>query len=145
MILKEITIPSIEEYAEYQNIIPNADWWWLRSPGRLQNCAVGVCPDGTLDEDGFDVCFSEISVRPVLKFSLEPADALFWQKREILIGSKMQYGKCDWTILSVKDNELYMICSEYIGERCFDSKSNDWETSELKTWLEAEGLKCITT
>ncbi len=52
-----------------------------------------------------------------------------------------------WRIISVDYNGLIKIMkNESIGNRAFDSESiNDWETSDIKTYLNGEYLNSITT
>ena len=52
-----------------------------------------------------------------------------------------------WRIISVDSNGLIKIMkNESIGNRAFDSESiNDWETSDIKTYLNGEYLNSITT
>jgi hypothetical protein len=86
-----------------------------------------------------------IGVRPFCIFNLECIDPLFWHKPETLVGSKIEYGKYTWSVFKTKDGDIYALCDEIIAKRRFDEKTNIWEKSELKTWLEVEGLKLITT
>ena len=46
-----------------------AGWWWLRSPGRTQNCAAYVLPDGALSYSS--VNNGLVCVRPALWINLE--------------------------------------------------------------------------
>jgi hypothetical protein len=144
MILKEITLPSEKEYTEYKSLIPAVDhwYWWLKTIYPDHDNCVYVVKGGSLTYG--DVCGLAGGVRPLCIFSIEPTDSEFWSKPKKLIGSKRRYGMRDWTVLDVKDNELYILCDEVITGRCFDHDTNVWEHSELRQWLETEGLKIVT-
>ncbi|MCL2079199.1 MAG: DUF6273 domain-containing protein [Oscillospiraceae bacterium] len=47
-----------------------ANWWWLRSPGRLSSTAAGVNNGGGVDVDGYDVDYDRSGVRPALWLNL---------------------------------------------------------------------------
>ena len=46
-------------------------YWWLRSPGGLQDAAAGVGLDGAVAEDGYSVSRDHAAVRPALWIDLE--------------------------------------------------------------------------
>ena len=145
MILEKITLLSLEEYTKNEKIIPVIEeYWWLRTPGDNFN-ACYVYPNGNADACGFHVYLETISVRPALKLNLEFDDPLYWHRTKTLVGAKIKYGKYTWTILNTKNGELYALCDEVISKHYFDEETNIWEESELKHWLETEGLKLITT
>ena len=144
MQLKEITLLSLEEHEKYKSITPSSSptWWWLKTPYPGYDDAVRVIGDG-----GFlhiYSCFNYGGVRPFCIFNLESTDSLFWYKPEALVGSKIEYGKFKWTILSVDSGELHALCDEIIAEHRFDGETNKWEDSEIKMWLETEGIRLIT-
>ena len=143
MELKTITLLSMEEYEKHRNIILKTSWWWLKTPyPKYDKCVRAVGRNGDL---GFDTCYvSGAGVRPFCIFNLESSNPLFWHKPEALVGSKIQYGKYKWTILNTENGELHALCDEFIAYSCFDKNTNIWEESELKVWLETEGLKLIT-
>lgn len=146
MTLKKITLLSIEEYRKYKpviSLIKKDDWWWLRSPGDLPNYAASIARNGDIEEIGSHV-INDDAIRPALSLNLEVSDSLFWYKPEKVIGTKIKYGKYTWTVLDAEFGGLYLLCDNYIGNHRFDSEFNDWNTSELKGWLETEGLKLIT-
>ena len=146
MTLKEITLLSIEEYKQFQSIVSLVEcWrWWLRSPGRNQNNAACAYGGGVVCGYSDYVHKDNGCVRPALKLNLEISDTLFWYKPEKLIGTKIEYGNYRWTVLDTSLGELYVLCDSIIARRRFDPESNNWATSELKQWLETEGLKLIT-
>ena len=145
MTIKRITLLSIEEYEKYKSVIPTTNyWWWLRSPGYYQNYAAYVSNGGDAIMRGYNINDAFGAVRPALKINLEMTDNRFWYKPEKLIGSKIEYGQYTWTVLNANFGELYVLCDKCIARHCFDPESNNWATSELKQWLETDGLKLIT-
>ena len=145
MEFKTMTLLSKEEYEKYRLLIPIIDnWWWLRTPN--SDHSSGVC---IIDCDGklySDFCFyKDGGIRPVCTLNLEPSDSEFWHKPKTLIGAKIKYGKHQWTVLDALENDLLVLCDKNIWCRRFDLRFNIWETSELKQWLETEGLKFIAT
>ena len=143
MTVKKIDLLTDEQYSRYKPLIPAIRnlWWWLQSPydgfTKWINIVINnVVANGYCDETG--------GIRPFVVFELDVSDSKFWYKPEKLIGTKFEYGKYTWTILDAEQGELYALCDEVITKRCFDPESNDWNKSELKQWLETEGLKLIT-
>lgn len=68
------TAYAIAQGADVNSDVETADgtdagWWWLRSPGYLQNYAAYVCPFGSLEY--YDVNRASGSVRPALWVNLE--------------------------------------------------------------------------
>ena len=142
MELKEITLLSEEEYMQYKFLIPPLkDWWWLKTPSMVTDFVRVVQPNGDISHKS---CYGHCGgVRPVLKFDLEMADPLFWHKTESLIGSKIKYGRCEWVVLDVENNEIYALCNYLLEEKHFDDCDNIWEKSKLKNWLETDTIEYI--
>lgn len=131
----QITLLTSEEYNKYRNIIPVInDWWWCKDacPGyhRFVRC---VCSDGALNNNN---CNINYGVRPVLKLNLS-------NLKSLNPGDYIQIGSKGFTILSWDEFRLIALCDEFIATRRFDPDNSDWERSELKEWLETEGLKLI--
>lgn len=125
----EITLLSIEEYKQYKPLIPCIDdFWWLRSPGFKSFLAAIVYGDGTIDHSTY-VNISYIHVRPALRINV-PYSSVFQPKDKIFLLD------CCWTVLDVTGNQIYILADDTIGQRRFDSESNDWKSSEMKAWLE---------
>jgi hypothetical protein len=143
MILKEVTLLSIEEYQRYRSLISMIDvFWWLRTAGFNGNDVYKVSNTGMTTNFGSVNNFT-VSVRPALKFHLDFFEPLFWYKSASIIGSKIEYGAYSWTVLDFKNDELYVLCDEAIARRRFDAETNIFKVSELKSWLNTEGLKLI--
>ena len=141
MLIKEIAVFSVEEYNKYKSLVPVIkSFWWLRTPACLVRRVCCVQNDGNIDNIGCEISY-KVGVRPVCVFDIKFADPVFWYK----IGSKIKYGKYNWTVVDIQNSELFALCDDIIGFHCFDEESDAWQESRLKTWLEAEGLKLITT
>lgn len=120
----EITLLTAEEYKRYKpQIPPIKDWWWLRFNGYVQDYAAFVdCGGYVHDYYGRNVDDSLIAVRPVLK---SEAINLPVGEKFIALGNR-------WVVIG----DHFAVSEDVITHRRYDKKSNDWETSELKAWLE---------
>lgn len=149
VIIKQISLLTEEQYYKYNSIIPTPVFpkfcwfWWLRTSysGYTYNVRA-VINNGVIDNH---YCYRDYGgVRPFCIFGLDVSEIQFWYKPERLIGQKIKHGKYYWTVLGTNLGELYALCDIVIAKRCFDPDTNVWERSELKQWLETEGLKLIT-
>lgn len=142
MKVKEITLLSKKEYKEHKNIIPVInDCWWLKDPGDTDEMA--ACVSGnTLNEKGYWVNIG-YKIRPALYLETEPVDSEFWSTSQSLIGSVIQYGKYNWTVLSACDNVLFVLCNTVVDACRFSYSDNNWEKSDVKWYLENDILKLI--
>lgn len=130
----EITLLSVEEYRCYKSLIPYIEEdWWLRSPGSYSYYATSIDSHGAVYEGGSYVDYAFIGVRPVLNISISNSSEFFK-------GDSIEIFNKTWTVLDVKEDQIYILADKIIAQRRFDKESNDWEKSELKTWLE-EWLK----
>lgn len=135
--IKGITLLSREEFEKNKEWIPatlNKTKWWLRSKGCCDDYACYVdsntnliCDDGYID--------LAKDVRPVL---------LFKTTAEINPGDEfILFARYCWVVLETTLNGNFMAISlESIGRPYFNEygKSNDYENSEIKKYLE-EKLK----
>jgi len=119
----ELFLLSADEFEYYRKLIPEYnDWWWLRSRGRYNYCAEYVYDSGYaycindlyIDEDG--------CVRPALHFD----------DSTITIGDR--FIKYDFPFVCI-DRGL-AIAEVPIEPHKFDNNSNDYETSEVRRFLE---------
>ena len=112
----EITLLTKEEYKRYKNRIPLVHCWWrLRSSSNGQTLVAVVSYGGGVNDGDY-------AVRPALK--LEDIN-LTVGERFIALGNR-------WVVI----DDHVAISEDVITHRRFDCESNDWETSELKVWLE---------
>ena len=58
-------------------------------------------------------------------------------------GDKFNLAGTNWTILDIKDNG-YLCLADSIGDRAFDSESNNWTTSALREYLNTEFAEKIS-
>lgn len=114
---------SVEEAKNLPRWIrSNVYWWWLRSPGNCFYYAAFVYCDGFLDNsDGVDVDNDDGAVRPVLQVS--NLDSL-----NLEIGETVKV----FNLMAEYIGENKVLLCEPIFKSCFDSESNDYETSEVK-------------
>lgn len=129
--VKEVTLLSIEEAKRVpkKSLRACGDWWWLQSPSDCQNIAVFVYSNGDINKDGNCVNNERCTVRPAFRIN----------NLKSKIGDKIMVGKT-WCTVIKKDFALadYPIC-----QHIFDLKSNDWETSELKAFIESDEFKAM--
>ena len=128
VLIKGITLLSIEEYEATRDMIPMVkDDWWLRSLSDDASFAMSVGGGGEVYHRlGTGVLFG-LGVRPVLNLELG----------DLRIGDVFELAGYMWTVI----NGNMALCNDIIGECCFrdDWKAkdaNDYEKSDIKKWLE---------
>lgn len=102
-------------------------WWWLRSPGYSSNFAAFVFSDGDVFGNGEDVSFSNGAVRPALLLNI--------QSSNLNNGDTIKVFDHNWYF---QDN-LALLMDEPLTKMPFNadvSKGNDYETSDIKEWLD---------
>lgn len=128
--VSEVLLLSDKEWRQARNI-PNVpirarDWWWLRSPGDHSNYATGVSRDGGLFYYGGYVYRPGGCVRPAFRIShlsgFKPGD-------KITVGNK--------TVCTVISEDV-ALADNIICRHRFDADNNNWETSELKTFINSD-------
>lgn len=128
----EATLLSTEEYERYAHIIPLVKGvWWLRSPSPNSEAAACVSYSGAVYGYGYYVYRTNFGVRPAFRINL-PDSYLF------NAGDKIYVHGLECTVLNTNadKNEFYVLSDTVITRRRFDKESNDWETSELKAYLD---------
>lgn len=134
--IAEITLLSAKEagslLTEKQRL--SDAYWWLRSPGYCLNCAASVDPDGAVLTGGHNV-YCYFGVRPALRFS-NP------ESSNLVPGDSFDAGGERWTII---DDDL-ALCDRIIEKSVFRTDTNapdanDYEKSDVKTWLENWALE----
>lgn len=121
------TLLTNKEYFEHKLIIPLVNEpWWLRSPGYDSYYACAV------DDNGF--LYNNRTVRYTR--GIRPALLITNPDRTYEYGSEIKIGKYSWTVLHSDEHECYALCTEIVATRRFDKKSNEYDTSEVKQWLE---------
>lgn len=51
----------------------------------------------------------------------------------------------EWKIIKVEDNKVYCLHKEFLEERTFDAKDNDWKESDLRKYLNIEYYENLVT
>jgi len=138
MRVDKISLLTGREFNNFKSIIPASPYpWWLRDGGSTGWKVSCVSPCHSKEKHpreykDQDVSNNEIAVRPTLKIS---------DIDELYPGNKVKIFGEQWTVLQVSKRRAYVLCDTAIDIRCFNSSSlkknnNDFETSELKVWLE---------
>lgn len=131
----KITLLTDEEYRQYKKIIPFIEQsWWLRSPGINSINANYVDWNGILYDSRY--VNDPLEIRPALRMQLS-------NPKSLGPGDHIRIGSKSFIVLSWEENELFALCDEMIASRRFDPYNNEWKSSELRQWLETEGLKLI--
>lgn len=128
----EVTLLFAEEWEEAVATVPNIPIeqfcrWWLRSPAPYFRLAAIVERSGSVNHDGTSVNY-EYGIRPVfnipylLSISCKPGD-------KITVGTN--------TMCTVI-NKGVVLADNIIDRHRFDSDNNDWETSELKAFINSD-------
>jgi hypothetical protein len=153
MILKSISLLDEEGFLKHKELIrPLMSRWWLKSKPRSMNycvhCVAGPSTIGAVSSNCVE------GIRPVCNFEIEITDPMFWSKPSKLIGSTLVFGNYEWIILEIEGGRLFAICDTIIGDNYFSLCKEygpcgpcpvEWDTSELKVWLETEGVKLINS
>lgn len=126
--VEAVSILSMEEYKNNRDEIPlTRCWWWIRAPGIYQKKAMYVFLDGEIYTEGYKVDSERAGVRPVFRLKSEIA-------KELNQGVKIKIGKFEATVL---DNKMCLL-DEIVCNHRFDTVSNNWEISELKSFVNSE-------
>ena len=143
MEITKIELLTEQQYLAYKHLISSACWcWWLSTPVSDNDWWLHI-----VERDGkiyhANCCQSNVSIRPCCTVSVDSDNPIYWKRRNSLIGTKIKMGQYEWTILDVISGSLLMLCDSLMGEHGFDLYTNIWEKSELKRWLETEGIKLL--
>ncbi len=119
-----ITLLDKIEYKKARMNVPKHDkWWWLRTGAFASKYVTNVGSDCSFHDS--IVCNHDGGVRPALIFS--PSSSL------LHTGDKVYLWDYIWTVIN---EDGMMLCDSILDERRFDAESNDYETSEIKKYLE---------
>lgn len=120
-----VDLLSVEEAETIPRwVCSNGSWWWLQSSGYRSDRALFVGTEGiAYTVIGSSVDDNEGSVRPALEISNLP---------NLTIGETVEvFG----LLAQYIGNDSALLC-EPIGYHRFDEESNDYETSEIKSYLD---------
>ena len=146
--IEEIRLLTDREYGKYRSLIPDLTvTWWLQSTyddACARFCYTDFPRSVCVNRDGDGV---KHSVRPVIKIKLDGAARRLPGFAESIVGLVFYYGKYTWIVLDYNpiDNTIFALCNTTIGKRTFVAESQVWDNSDLKVWLETDGIKKITT
>lgn len=128
--VKEITLLTTEQAERLpKEMLDCGEWWWIRSPGDNQYNAAGVNSYGSIYYNGSYVRCEGGCVRPVFIISNLGSK----------IGAKVRVGNCVCTVI---DKDL-AFADDVVCDYRFDGKSNNWDKSELKAFIEGDGFKSL--
>lgn len=123
--IDEITLLTVEQAKKLPNhILRCNEWWWLQSPGNRSYKTAVVYRDGDINKRGYDVDYVSSAIRPA--FRITNLKSEIWDK--VIIGK---------TLCTVVDKDL-VLADSFICKSTFDEKSNNWETSELKAFINSK-------
>ena len=128
----DVFLLSAEEWEQAKNV-PNVpirarDWWWLRSPGTYSNYAASVYFGGDIDNYGRHVYRRDGCVRPAFRIfhlsakGYKPGDKITVENKTVC------------TVIS----EDVALADDIVCQHRFDANSNEWETSELKAFINSD-------
>ena len=121
--ISEISLLDFPSYVAAKDVLPASTAnWWIKPSGANGGMAAYVSPDGRLNFCGSN---SRIGVRPVV--SLSAGNFKEGDKIDLL-------GHC-WTVFQKSAHESLALCDEIIAYRAFDKNFNDYQTSDLKAFL----------
>ena len=127
----KITRATLLSIEESENLLTNEErsyhcWWWLRSPGYFSYNAADVSSDGDVYYYGIYVDDGYRCVRPALQISnLKSSD--------LQIGDTFEVGDYNFRVIS--ENLAWMYAQD-IGQHIFDKKTNIYEQSEIKQFVD---------
>lgn len=126
MIIKSITLLSEEEFNSYKDFTPQIDHqiWWLRTAYYLPHRACAVFAN------------SYVGNAPVSSYAIGVRPALIIENENFELCQRLEALGYSWTVLSVQEESAYVLCDEIVAHHRFDDEQNDFETSEIKRFLE---------
>lgn len=126
--IKEISLLTLDDFNKCKSIIPAIQaWWWLKTNGAYTNKAAYVFIDGDAYAEGYNVNKDRADVRPLIIVDSKVLNG-------IGAGDKVTVGKFSATVL----NEESCLLDECVCKHRFDEKSGNYETSEIKAFIESE-------
>lgn len=131
--VSEVLLLSEKEWHQARKIpgVPAVQprWWWLRSPGYFDKVVTYVGGDGYVRIFGLNVN-DEFGVRPAFHIPLLSQTA-YKPGDKITVGTK--------TRCTVIEKDV-ILADNIICRHRFDPDNNDWETSELKAFINSENF-----
>ena len=134
--ITDVTLLTKEQWEEVIATVPNIPietnwWWWTSSPAVSDNDTSKVwCVGREGEMHRYSVSYGNCGIRPLITvFDLE-ADP----------GEKVTISlSCTGTVVGKKT----VLVDKIIAVRRFDENSSSYNNSEIKSFIEAEGLKIL--
>ena len=57
---------------------------------------------------------------------------------DLYIGEPVSFGGSDWTVRDIQGSDVLLLSEYCVDRRRYDDDSNDWDSSEIKAWLNDE-------
>ena len=142
--IKSISLLSLDEFRLYESFIPKVDdSWFLKDPGDNPYFVCEIDEKSKIHTTCYHSC-QLVGTRPALILKRSFYEAIDIENINMFkAGAKINVGNYKFTILNVDENNILALCDEIIGHRRFDPDTNEWNKSELKRWLETEGVQKI--
>ena len=146
----------------------NACWWWLRSPGAIQNSASLVSPTGGCRSSGVDGM--NVAIRPAFRVSLDafldgnpagsapesvpaPESVGFSEEKEtpLSVGDIVTLGnwggRIGWRVLKAARGEALLVSQYGLEVKPYHQERANvtWEKSSLRAWLNSVFLDSAFT
>lgn len=123
--IKGIFLLSDVQYEGWKRVIPPIPKrWWLKTSD-----SETVSHVKTINSYGEEVLFPHANETVYVRPALVLNDVM-------PVGCVFEFAGLEWTIVSSIYKIAVAICNGTIAQRRFDSKSNEWDKSEIKKWLE---------
>ena len=135
-------------------------WWWLRSPGNVQRSASGIRGDGSYDDLGYYVNYTNNGIRPAMwiespggyRVSKTPEQETpvdYFDREIITFGSYEQDNDAsngaediEWLVLA-RENDRVLVISRYVLDcRQYHNGNSSvtWDVCSMREWLNGEFL-----
>lgn len=116
-----LTVEEVEKLPK--SLLRHHGWWWLQSPGYNSHYAAYVRNDGLVSINDGEINSDNNDVRPALRIT---------NLNDYKVGDDFKFGGKWFRIV----DENTALCLDNIGVQEFDEKSNDYEKSEIKQFVD---------
>lgn len=138
-----LSVSEVEKYLPYrESRICLSDGkpclWWLRSPGYFTSSIAYMNRNGYLDRYGIYVGRNNNAVCPALHLNPDYLKSLERTEK-----GYVEFGNMKWLVLN-EDTGL-LLSKEAVARHLFDAESNNYEQSEIRTYMNGELLNELFT
>ena len=124
----DVTLLSVEEYKQFKDLIPQVDWWWLRTPAGPHKY---VDPEEIIEsaylvyDDGSVIC------QPIYRGDISMRYVLLLDKHNLKVGTKIYYNGDHFTVVSD-----YYAVADFVYEDAWygEEEPATWENSNVKQY-----------